>query len=259
MFGTFERKYVFTAQINTCTAIHIGAATENFEPHGVDSTVIKDKNNLPFIPGSSLKGVLRSYLERILYSKDKNVCMVPKLCSEKFNNKKSRDEIKSKNNNDQELTSKAIYEQLCPICHLFGSNVNAAKFMIRDAKVVEESFMGYEYRAGVVIDRDRNKAKDKGLYDLEVVPADTLFEFKAILENPDEEDLKNALFLLKAMENGSIHIGGLTSRGLGDFIIENVKVQYIDSSNIFDTYLKNDANIMDLDTLISNCFNKGEK
>lgn len=259
MFDKFEEKYTITGKIKTTTAIHIGGNANTFEPHGVDNVVLKDKNGYPFIPGSSLKGVLRSYLERVLNGIGReDVCTIPNLCSKKYNNKKGKEKkwseiektlTEEEKNNKQMILSKAIYEDLCEICHLFGSEVSAAKLMIRDSKLIEESFMGFEYRSGNAIDRDKNKTIRRALYDIEVVPADVEFEFKATLENPDDKDLRNTIFLLKSMEEGDILIGGNTSRGLGGFVLEDIKIELIDKKNIMDYIIKNKKHEISLDEL----------
>ncbi len=257
MFDKFEKKYIITGKIKTTTAIHIGGSSNTFEPNGVDNVVLKDKNGYPFIPGSSLKGVLRSYLERVLKGIGReDVCTISKLCSEKYNNKESKDKkwaeiektlTEDEKNNKQMSLSKAIYDDLCEICHLFGSQVSAAKLMIRDSKVIKESFDGFEYRSGNAIDRDKNKTINGALYELEVVPADTEFEFMATLENPDDKDLKNTAFLIKSMEEGDIFIGGNISRGLGGFILKDIKIQYIDKNNIMDSIIRNEKKEISLE------------
>lgn len=257
-FKLFDKRYIFTGYIKTETAIHIGGAEDVFEPNSIDNVVLKNKNNMPYIPGSSLKGVLRSYLERVLKAREENVCMIPDLCSEKYNKKDDRDkkwkEIQEKykynDKEKQKRLSEAMYSEVCCICHLFGSGINAAKLLVRDAKVVEDSFAGFEYRTGVSIDRDKNKARKGALYQIEVVPGDTSFEFKMVLENPDEKDIRNTAFLIKSMENGNIQIGGMTSRGLGEFILEELKISYIDKNNIFDSVFKDENNYIEIDELI---------
>ncbi len=247
MFHEFINKYTITASIRTTTAIHIGSAKQEFVPSVVDNAVIKDVNGMPFIPGSSLKGVLRSYLEKLLKAMGKEVCMIPDLCSRQFDDKSKREkiwnEIKKDNtvddSNKQKEVSKYMYERICPICRIFGSNINSAKLMVRDAKVKEEEFVGkYEIRAGVTIDRDKNIAAKGNLYEVEVVPADTIFEFKAAAENMSDEELQYLFILLRSMEEGNINIGGMTSRGLGEFKLENIEIEYIDKDNILDALLK---------------------
>lgn len=248
MFDKLITKFIFEGDIVATTAIHIGDGKNGFKPNAVDDTVMKNKEGLPFIPASSLKGVLRSYLERVLASIGREVCVVNKCCDERFESKEKR-----KNFSDED-----IYNEVCEICHLFGSGVNGAKFSIRDLKVIEETFAGYEYRSGNAIDRDTNKTADGALYDFEIVPADTRFKFKAILENPDSKDINNVVFLLKSMEEEELLIGGKTSRGLGGFKLENLKIQYIDANNIMDTYLNNKKEYISVDDM-RNKVSKGDE
>jgi len=54
------------AQIVVITGLHIGAANENMEIGGLDNPIIKDGtpgSHAPYVPGSSLKGKMRSLLE----------------------------------------------------------------------------------------------------------------------------------------------------------------------------------------------------
>lgn len=259
MFDKFENRYIITGNIRTTTGIYIGGNTNVFEPHDVDNIFLKDINGLPYIPGSSLKGVLRSYLEKILKGIGKEVCSVPKICSDKFNNKEAREEIlniirKEHNGeseiNELELISREMYSEVCEICHLFGSGVNASKILIRDLKVNESSFKGYEIRSGNAIDRDKNKTIKGALYTMEIVPADTIFDMKIVLENPDKTDLHNVSFLLKSMEEGDISIGGSVSRGLGGFVLEDCRIQHIDKNNIMSSFIDDNKEYVELNDLI---------
>lgn len=58
-------KYLIKAKIEVLTGLHIGGG-EGFSAIGaVDKVVIKDPiSNLPIIPGSSLKGKIRSLLAK---------------------------------------------------------------------------------------------------------------------------------------------------------------------------------------------------
>ena len=260
MFDKLTDKYIITGNIKATTGIYIGGNTNIFEPQGIDNVFVKNINGLPFIPGSSLKGVLRSYLEKILKGIGKDVCSVPNLCSDKFKNKEARnkilDEIRKENKdsleiNELKLASEKMYGELCEVCHLFGSGVSAAKLLIRDLKVIESSFKGYEIRSGNAIDRDKNKTVKNALYQTEIIPADTLFDMKMVLENPDETDLRNTAFLLRSMEEGDISIGGNVSRGLGGFVLENCKIQLINKDNIMNSFVDGQKEYVKIDDLIN--------
>jgi len=60
----FMGKYFIKADLTLVTALHIGGTEEGFEIGGLDNPVIKDPmTGVPYIPGSSLKGKMRSLLE----------------------------------------------------------------------------------------------------------------------------------------------------------------------------------------------------
>ena len=57
-------KYLFSGEIMCVTGLHIGGATTGVEIGGLDNPVIKDPlTEMPYIPGSGLKGKLRSLSE----------------------------------------------------------------------------------------------------------------------------------------------------------------------------------------------------
>jgi CRISPR-associated protein Csm3 len=63
---TFLGKLVLEGEIQCQTGLHIGAGKGSLEIGGADNPVIKDAFGIPYIPGSSLRGRLRSLLEQTL-------------------------------------------------------------------------------------------------------------------------------------------------------------------------------------------------
>jgi CRISPR-associated protein Csm3 len=56
-------------QVEVLTGLHIGGSKDNIEIGGMDNPIIKDPlNGAPYIPGSSLKGKMRSQLELVFFS-----------------------------------------------------------------------------------------------------------------------------------------------------------------------------------------------
>jgi CRISPR-associated protein Csm3 len=63
MSAKFLGNIILKGKMECLTGMHIGGSKEKFEIGGVDSPVIRDPNtNYPYIPGSSLKGKMRSLL-----------------------------------------------------------------------------------------------------------------------------------------------------------------------------------------------------
>ena len=57
-------KLILEANLECLTGLHIGAGKGSLEIGGADNPVVKDAFGRPFIPGSSLRGKLRSLLEQ---------------------------------------------------------------------------------------------------------------------------------------------------------------------------------------------------
>ncbi len=63
---TFLGKLILEGEIVCKTGLHIGAGKGSLEIGGADNPVVKDAFGIPYIPGSSLRGRLRSLLEQTL-------------------------------------------------------------------------------------------------------------------------------------------------------------------------------------------------
>jgi CRISPR-associated RAMP protein (TIGR02581 family) len=252
MFDKFENRYIISADIVTTTAIHIGTAENEFIPLGNRNSFFRNAEGLPLIPGSSLKGLMRSFLEQMLPgSREQKAaegifsgswsCAKSQRCVAEKPDQESKDfkELWEGNSADAEnkLADYLFGEdgKLCTVCRLFGSKYNGAKLSIRDAKVKEETFQrDFEIRSGVAIDRDLGKSVPGQLFEVEVVPEGTSFSFQAILENADETEWNCVKSLLAAMELGMLSIGAMKSRGMGGMELQAISFQEIDQKNLMD-------------------------
>src|SRR6201987_2351266 len=59
-------KLILSGELHCETGLHIGAGKGSQEIGGADNPVVKDAFGIPYIPGSSLRGRLRSLLEQTL-------------------------------------------------------------------------------------------------------------------------------------------------------------------------------------------------
>src|SRR5438477_1139625 len=57
-------KLILEGELQCDTGLHIGAGKGSLEIGGADNPVVKDAFGMPYIPGSSLRGKLRSLLEQ---------------------------------------------------------------------------------------------------------------------------------------------------------------------------------------------------
>ena len=251
MFDKFQSRLILKGKVETLTAIRIGAGRST-SPVSSDLPVVRDSADRPYIPGSSFKGVLRSYVESILrsFTDKRYIVCNPTNNNEQCITSKEMDDLREKrgqqNWNDQHF-SREILNQTCWICQLFGSVWYASKLQIRDLHVQPELwFEQFQQRDGVAIDRDTETSADRQLYDYEVVPAGVLFDFKAIVDNATDWQLGMLYLGLFAFEKGELTIGGGSSRGLGVIELSLETANYINSSSIMkyltEDYKGEDAN-----------------
>jgi len=236
MFDTFKNRLELTGTLKTVTALRISAGRST-EPIGSDLPVIKDAFGRPLIPGSSFKGALRSRLESFLRGINPDFAANPAVESEWSITPDEMSDFKEtiKNLKPAEKEDRLhtfIIDNTDLVSYLFGSPWLASKFQVRDLTVVPEYCFGqYQERDGVAIDRDTETAADGKLYDYQVVPAETPFYFKAVVENAKDWELGLLMIGLNQFETEQIPLGGGRSRGLGVVRLEIDKMRWIDVEN----------------------------
>lgn len=230
MFDTFKNRLEITGKLTTITALRISAGRST-EPIGTDLPVIKDALGQPLIPGSSFKGAMRSRLESFLRGIDPSFAEYPADFTTTNRNNEVKDLKEKYKDNDFQLTENLV-EMTDLISRLFGSPWIASKFQIRDLNVVPDTWFGqYQERDGVAIDRDTETAADGKLYDFQVVPASTEFQFHAIIENAEEWELGLLMIGLHQFETQQIPLGGGRSRGLGVVKLNIDTMWWLDVNN----------------------------
>ena len=187
-----------------------------------------------FLPGSSLKGVFRSHLEKIICSIKSRVACYPfwgneaqdsdlleqqqrdyrDSCSGHFV-QRTRDEDERKR---LEERTDLVYQDSCPVCRLFGSTGFIGRVAIGDAYLTSKSIK--EQRDGVGIDRLTGGASHGAKFELEVVSPGVTFETDIHLRNFEIWQLGMLFVVLQDMEDELIHIGSGRSRGLGQIKAE---------------------------------------
>lgn len=244
-----RNRYKFTGRLVMKTALHIGGGRNTLSPS--DSPVVLTAEGIPFIPGSSFKGALRSTVEKLA----PNLSSAFTSCGLIELEKKEREEIEAKlkagkpldmqicstqlqkyyadkvrDNPDarQTILNEAL-DGLCSTCRLFGSPFAAALINVNDLYMPEaEKSDIIQIRDGVAIDRDSEKAKDRLKYDFEVVPSTSAFNLEIMLENAGEQDVQLVCVGLSEFVHGYGAIGGLRSRGLGACTLEELKVSALE-------------------------------
>ncbi|GFR35912.1 RAMP superfamily CRISPR-associated protein [Thermobrachium celere] len=135
--------------------------------------------------------------------------------------------------------AKEIYDSLCDVCKLFGSNHFASKINISDAYIYGDK-AHIDIRDGVAIDRDTLTAAEGKKYNFECVSAGTRFKFRMTFDNLEQDQVEIAKLIVDLLKNGEIKVGGKTSAGLGDIQLAEYSVYRVDKDNLID-YLKQET------------------
>lgn len=207
--------YRINFEIELLTGLHIGGSSDTFDIGGADSTVIKNPfTKEPYIPGSSIKGKLRSLLTQ-----------------------KYGVISKSEKNNDREITFQnnfegKVFKNLFQPVEYEDETIQVSRAIFRDALLSDSSkeklqaFLGKgvytEIKAENSISLLKGKAANPRF--IERVPAGAKFNGEIILhiyENDNEELLKNGI--KEALEMLELnYLGGSGTRGYG-----KVKINYL--------------------------------
>jgi CRISPR-associated protein Csm3 len=227
-------KLILSGEIHCETGLHIGAGKGSLEIGGADNPVVKDAFGLPYIPGSSLRGRVRSLLENAMgMTSPSELVYVSKRRGQEVR-------IHQSDRPDDE------------ICLLFGrgagrmeraqaesnaseSNGHAAtpaRLTVYDAPLDQESITAQmrenlddeitEVKSENAIDRITSQANPRTL---ERVPAGARFKIRMVLDILCEEDKALASRLLEGLrllEDDALGGGG--SRGSGRVRFANLKL-----------------------------------
>ncbi|MFN3479770.1 MAG: CRISPR-associated RAMP protein Csx7 [Thermodesulfovibrionales bacterium] len=228
MFERLDNRYFFRGKLILENEMHIGSGRGDGT---TDALVVKDFNGIPYIPGSSLRGVLRSTIERIASSIGLNPCLLeednPCVTTSKALQHEFKELLKGKNYS--EITAFLTDStKVCPVCQLFGSTVVASKIRITDLSL-NGTFNTTAVRHGVAINRDTETAQDKAKFDFETVPKGIRFDFELIGENLVNKDLSLLALGIQEMVDGNFWLGGNTARGLGKCKLEELEIKYFDN------------------------------
>lgn len=218
---TFLGKLILEGEIQCQTGLHIGAGKGSLEIGGADNPVVKDAFGVPYIPGSSLRGRLRSLLEQSLGLAVPNELV--------YLSKRRGQEVRIHNSDrpDDE------------VCILFGRNparvekvtgeafeattATPARLTVYDAPLLVDSITPQmrenlddeltEVKSENAVDRITSQANPRTL---ERVPAGARFRFRMIFDVLCPEDkplLARVVEGLRLLEDDALGGGG--SRGNG--------------------------------------------
>ena len=228
-----QGKIFLKGMIETLTGLHIGGNSGELDIGGIDNPIIRNAfNRQPYIPGSSLRGKIRSLLDR------------------HFEN--SLEKRVGRDVRVHECETPVNYNG-CPVCQVFGvapirqlrGKTMPTRLIVRDTFLTPESLASLdradtdtdftEIKTEVAIDRITSAATPR---QQERVPAGAIFGPVQIIhslytlhgsdhDNQLQDELAYFDTVLKGMELlEDDYLGGSGSRGSGQIAFENLKMTF---------------------------------
>ncbi len=223
-------RYIIKGIIKNTTQLHVGTGEAETEFTPIDNPLIRIKINhedIPYIPGSSLKGILRTEVEKYYRAIGKDVCYPY---------------------NHNSHCNRGNIDELCPACQIFGSQQISSHFIVSDAilqDTEEYPFPGIKIKPGNAINRITGVAQHGALYQVETIQPGGCFKMTIQINNIDLRDdsselTKGVKYLLRQLKEGWLQVGGKRSSGLGQIeLIEaqvtEIKPEHLESLT-FPTY-----------------------
>jgi CRISPR-associated protein Csm3 len=216
------KKIIKKGTLELLTGLHIGDSKDSTDIGGVDSPVCRRKdNNQPYIPGSSLKGKMRSLLE-IAHGKADTFKDGSHIIGQLFGSI----------NNDAANPSRLIVRDA-------SLTINSATQM-QESEFTDMPFTEVKFEN--VIDRIIGTTKNGGLRQIERVPAGAIFDIEFVINiiaASDAEANEQEVSFLALLNSGikllhDDYIGGSGSRGYGQVHIEITETQNKTAENYLD-------------------------
>jgi CRISPR-associated RAMP protein (TIGR02581 family) len=205
-------------------------------------------NPEPYIPGSSMKGVIRSHTERIA----RTLCWNPAdwrigSCNPFLTDGKATDwqkqgycgkKLQQRKERAEEVTPYIVYKDSCPVCKIFGSTFLIGRLSVPDAYLSPDSRYGRERRDGVGIDRFSGGAAARAKFDLEAI-INAKFKAQLLMTNFELWQIGLLAYVLRDLKEGLIGIGSGKSRGLGQV---SARIHRVEVAMAFHCLPRRDAN-----------------
>lgn len=199
-------KIFIEGKIKAVTGLHIGGSKAALDIGGIDLNVIKTSEGVPYIPGSSLKGKLRSLLAREYGSES--------VSSDNDNIKEIFGESPSKES-DGKITRLIVRDS-------FIDNDVKKNMELKNGEFSELELDYTEGKWENTIDRKNGTAGNPR--QIERVPAGAEFTFELVYnvyDNKKDVHIKEIIKAMRLLEDD--YIGGSGSRGYGKIKFEKVK------------------------------------
>ncbi|MCW2279307.1 RAMP superfamily CRISPR-associated protein [Heliophilum fasciatum] len=236
-FSKLQNRLVFSIELKLKTPLHIGGNDDGVSPTDMPILRLPEPDGRPYIPGSSLKGMLRSASERLYHLIEDTIqdpmaltvgengqyttslcylengdCSVGKGPQDKTRNAEIiKNTLMNKSLSEKEKY-KIIYRLVCPSCRTYGAGSMASKVRVHHVVLDDNT----QVRDGIRIDRETGAVAPQAKFDYEYVEAGQTITLRIEGENMDQENEAILALALLQLKNNMLRLGGLQARGLGE-------------------------------------------
>ncbi|HEV7214352.1 MAG TPA: CRISPR-associated RAMP protein Csx7 [Chloroflexota bacterium] len=227
-----------SGSISTDAPLLIRSAVETIAGPEVGVVLtVRDGLDQPYIPGSSLKGALRSQAERILRTLRPDSACNPlddrgpqRSCARRL---EERERELQRTDRRQSVSPATAYRDSCAACKTFGSAALAGRVFMADGYLRGAALPALVRRDGVGIDRFSGAASLRSRWELEAV-TDVTFGLQVTMQNFEIWQLALLGLVLQDLVAGRLPLGSGKSRGLGRVQgeIQGVELAYLRSDRV---------------------------
>ncbi len=226
-FGHHElrSRHRFAGELELLTPLRLSSGRSSPE---TDAPLMRTRDGVPYIPGSSLRGALRSEVERIVSGAGEAAGLTSCVlfsgaddggeggCLTAAGRERQEELQRRFQEMDDKQVLAALEDGLCHVCRLFGSPLFASRLVIEDGYPVNGGRLDGEttVRDGVGIDRDTGTARENVKFDFEVLEPGPRFTFRMQAENLGASDRQLVNLALGLLRQG-LFTGGKRAAGLG--------------------------------------------
>jgi len=197
---------------------------------------------IPYIPGSSIKGVFRTESERCAIIKNLKVCptssnektCMDKKIIERMDEKGEARYIELNKlvarllDENREEALRKIWEETCLLCKIYGATSLRGRVTFSDAYPIDENGKISEYklgvRAGIAINR-RTGTVLHGPFHVEYVEPGARFKLTISALNMPNYALGLLASVFQSLQTGAVKLGGFKTRGFGKVKAEDVAIE----------------------------------
>ena len=241
----FVNRYRLTGFLTAQAPFHIGtgeryqdpetlAAASDDEKRFIDN-IARDHQGFPYLPGSSLRGVIRHYLLQIFSSIDPQIATEPNYEGQAFRDMDQDSQINYMRK-DANLLERTFGTPFCETKVEFWdaslcNRVSAPEHF--KEKGWDDKRQSYVVRS-VAIDPETGAAEPNKLYSFDVAPPGAKFEVNIVGQNLSDTELGFFFFFLNGFNSEifPVTLGAMSGRGFGRFQFKLEKIYALNRSEL---------------------------